>query len=285
MRRTVRAALAAAVAIVTATSVAEAQDTTSAWAFTAELTAVWTAGNSQTNTFGLGATIERTFTNGLLKFEGGGLQSRSTLTTRTAVGTASSFTVNETEVSEKTAEWYFARGRYDHQFGQKFYVFGGADWMRNQFSGIDSRLLFALGAGATWANTDRVSFKTDVSATYTFQQDVVENPFAETSFPGVRAAYDLTWQLTASTKLENVFIGDLNLKDTGDQRIDFSVGLPISISSVLAFKPSWQVLWRNQPSLTEVPLEDPAGTPTGDTVLAPLQKLDSFLSLALVLDL
>lgn len=261
-----------------------AQDTTSAWAFTAELTAVWTAGNSQSNTIGFGATIERSFAHSGFKIEGGGLQSRSSLTTRTAVGTTSSFTLQETKVTEKTAEWYFARGRYDHQLGDKTFVFGGVDWMRNQFSGIDSRLLFAAGAGATLANSDRVSFKTDVSATYTFQEDVVENPFVKTNFPGLRAAYDLSWQLTASTKLMNQLFGDLNLVDTDDIRVDFTIGLPISISSVLAFKPSWQLLWRNQPSLTEVPLENPAGTPTGETVLVPLEKLDSFLRLALVLD-
>lgn len=271
-------------ATVAAAAPVAAQDTTSVWALTAELTAVWTAGNSQTNTFGFGATIERSFARSGFKVEGGGLQSRSSLTTRTAVGTTNNFTVQKTKVTEKTAEWYFARGRYDHQMGQKLYVFGGVDWLRNQFSGIDSRLLFAAGAGATWANSDRVSFKTDVSATYTFQKDVVENPFVKTNFPGVRAAYDLSWQLTASTKFTNQLIGDLNLKDMEDVRVDLTIGLPISISSILAFKPSWQLLWRNQPSLTEVPLENPVGTPTGDTVLVPLEKLDSFLRLALVLD-
>jgi len=283
MGNAVRIAFGTVVALAVAAPVA-AQDTTSAWAITAELTAVWTAGNSQSNTFGFGATIERTFTRSLFTIEGGGLQSRSTLTTRSAVGTTSDFTVNESKISEKTAEWYFARGRYDHQLGQKMYAFGGVDWLRNQFSGIDSRLLFAAGAGATWADNDRISFKTDVSATYTFQEDVVENPFVKTTFPGVRAAYDLGWQLTASTKVTNQLIGDFNLNDTEDVRIDFTLGLPISISSVLAFKPSWQVLWRNQPSLTEVPLENPVGTPTGDNVLVPLEKLDSFLRLALVLD-
>ena len=133
------------------------------------------------------------------------------------------------------------------------------------------------------ANSDRFSFKTDVSATYTFQQDVVENPFAKTSFPGIRGAYDLNATLTASTKLESQLIGDFNLNNSSDVRVDFSIGLPISISSVLAFKPSYQVLWRNEPSLTEVPLEDAGGVPNG-TVLAPLQKLDSFFRLALVLE-
>ena len=259
------------------------QDTMSAWSFTAEVTAVWAAGNSESNTFGFGGTIERAFSDAVFKFEGGGLQSRSSLITRRAIGDPTTFTVQEDKVTEKTAEWYFARARYDHDLSERVYAFGGVDWMRNQFSGIDSRFLLAVGAGAQLATSDRLSFKADVSGTYTFQQDVIENPFAKTSFPGVRAAYDLAATLTASTKLTSQLIGDLNVQNTSDVRFDFMVGLPISISSVLAFKPSYQVLWRNEPSLTEVPLEDSSGTPNG-TVLVPLQKFDSFFRLALVLD-
>ena len=58
--------------------------------------------------------------------------------------------------------------------------------------------------------------------------------------------------------------------------------LPIDISSVLAFKPSLRLLWRNDPALQLVPLFDsPGGTETG-AVFAPLNKLDSFFNLSLL---
>jgi len=261
---------------------ARAQERQLGWAFTTELTGVWTAGNSETRTWGLDATVRYVWDRAAVKFDGGGVRSQSTLTTRTAVGTVDDFQVVEEKNTEKTAESYYARGRYDYTFSPAFFAFGGADWLRNTFSGIDSRFLLAAGAGNVWANTERVKFKTDYSATYTFQEDVVANPFIKTKFPGVRLAYDFFWALSGTTDFTSVLIGDLNLDNTEDIRADFTNALVIDIIPQLAFKPSHQLLWRNQPSLTEVPLFDSGGASTGETVVVSLQELDSILKLALV---
>ena len=252
------------------------------WFFTAELTYVLTAGNSQASTMGGDFTLRHVWERDELKFEGGAIRSQTTFTTRTAVGTEESFQVNEVKNTETTAEAFYLRGRYDRKLSERFFLFGGADWLRNTFSGIDSRMLFALGAGNSWADNDRTRFRTDYSFTYTFQGDVVENPFVKTKFPGARLAYDFWWQLTESTEFTSVLISDWNLRDTDDIRLDFTNALPISISSNLAFKPSVQLLWRNTPSLTTVPLFDtPGGNETG-TVAVPLGKLDTFFRMALV---
>jgi putative salt-induced outer membrane protein YdiY len=259
----------------------QAQDRELGWAFTTELTGVWTAGNSETRTWGLDASLGYVWDRSEVKFDGGAVRSQSTLTTRTAVGTVDNFQVVEEKNTEKTAENYYARGRYDYTFSPVFFAFGGADWLRNTFSGIDSRFLLAVGAGNVWANTERVKFKTDYSATYTFQEDVVANPFIKTKFPGVRLAYDFFWALSGTTDFTSVLIGDLNLDNTDDIRTDLTNALMIDIVSHVAFKPSHQLLWRNQPSLTEVPLFDSGGTSTG-TVVTSLQKLDSIFKVALV---
>ncbi len=255
------------------------------WFFTGEVSGVWTGGNSESNTLGLASTLRRVWSRSELKFEGGAVRSESALTTRTAVGTSGDFEVQEVTNREKTAENYYLHGRYDYQVSPLFYTFGGADWLRNTFAGIDSRLLFAAGAGNTWYDKANVRFKTDYSLTYTFQEDVIENAFIKANFPGVRLAYDFWWQLTSSTEFESKLISDLNLDNTEDIRLDFTNALPIAISSKLAFKPSLQFLWRNEPSLTEVDLFQPDGTPTGDKVLVPLNKLDSFFTVALVVKL
>jgi putative salt-induced outer membrane protein YdiY len=255
------------------------------WFFTTEFTAVWTGGNAQSNTLGLDASLRRAWENAELKILGGSVRSQSTLTTRTAVGTPQAFTVEEEETSEKTAESLYLRGRYDHQLSNKFFAFGGVDWLRNTFAGIDSRTLIAVGAGNSWVNTDQMRLKTDYSGTYTFQEDVVDNPFVKTNFPGVRATYDLWWKLTESTELSSVLIGDWNLDNTDDLRLDFTNALPIAVSSRLAFKPSLQLLWRNDPSLTEVPLFDSPGGNQSGSVTVPLQKLDSVFKIALVVKL
>ena len=269
---------------------AEAQDERElGWFLNVELTAVWTAGNAETSTFGLGTTLRHVWERMEFKAEGGGVRSQTTRVTRTAVGTEDSFTVQTEENREKTAEAYYARGRFDYTISPRFFTFGGVDWLRNTFAGIDSRTLAVIGAGNTWADTDRVKFKTDYGVTYTFQSDVVENPFLKSNFPGVRAQYDFLWKATGSTEFTSVFIGDWMFSEESDApdskadlRMDFTNALSVAINSKLALKPSLRLVWRNDPALTDVPLFASDGTPAGVDVQVPLQKLDSFFSLALV---
>jgi len=255
------------------------------WFFEGKLAGLWTGGNSESFTIGLGATLKHIWTNSELRFDAGGMQTQSTLTSRTAVGTTESFEVNEESKTEKTAEVIFARGRYDYNFTENFYALGGIDWLRNRFAGINSRTLVAAGVGNKWVENADVRFKTDYSFTYSFQNDVVENPFAKNKFPGVRFAYDFWYNLTASTQFESIFIADWNLDNTDDIRFDFYNALPIKISEVFTLKPSLQLLWRNEPSLTEIDLFAIDGTPTGSKVLTPLKNMDSLFSLTLVVNL
>lgn len=255
------------------------------WFFEGKLAGLWTGGNSESFTLGLGATLKHIWTNSELRFDAGGTQTQSTLTTRTAVGTTDNFEVNEQSKTEKTAEIIFARGRYDYNFTENFYALGGIDWLRNRFAGINSRTLVAAGVGNKWVDNENVRFKTDYSFTYSFQNDVVENPFAKTKFPGVRFTYDFWYNLTASTQFESIFIADWNLDNTDDIRFDFYNALPIKISEIFSLKPSLQLLWRNDPSLTEIDLFANDGTPTGSKVLTPLKNMDTLFSLTLVVNL
>jgi hypothetical protein len=248
-------------------------------------TTVFTSGNSESNTFGLGATVRYIHPSYEFKFESGALRTDSGIKERRAIGTDSVFSIEEETVWEKTAEAYFARARYDRDLSDAFLVFVGADWLRNTFSGIDSRFLVAIGAGNTWAEAEDFRFKTDLGLTYTFQQDVVTNPFAKTNFPGIRASWTLMRTFTASTKLESSLVADLNIENTDDLRVDFKNALSIAINNSLAFEPSLQLQWRNDPALKQIDLFAPDGTPTGRKVRTPLRKLDSFFNVALVVTL
>jgi putative salt-induced outer membrane protein YdiY len=252
------------------------------WYFTTELTSVVTTGNSESSTFGLVATLRRPYERSELKLDGGAIRTEAALKTWTAVGTMTDFVVNEESRSEKTAENYYVRGRYDYNVTKRFDVFGGADWLRSPFAGIDSRLLVALGAGNIWADSDKRRFKTNYSVTYTTEKEVVANPFTNSKFAGVRLGWDYFDQLTESTQFTSVLTADWNLDNTDDVRVNVNFGLPILISKKLAFKPLLTLLWRNDPALTTVPLFDSGGTDTGNTVLFPLEKLDTIFTAALV---
>ena len=252
----------------------------SPWSFEAELSAVNAGGNQESRTFGTDAKATYKKAKSELVLRAGGLYQESALKTRTANGDSASFVVQETKVTEKTAESYYARARYDYNVSPRFLVFGGIDWMRNTFAGIDSRTLIAAGAGNTWQDNDKVKFKTYYSATYTFQTDVVENPFVKSDFPGARFGFDFWSQLSETVEFQSKFVGDLNLDNTDDVRFEWDNALPIRVSSILAFKPALLLMWRNQPSLTTVSL-----VPGPGNVAVPLEKLDTFASVALLVKL
>jgi hypothetical protein len=259
-----------------------AADETPGWYLDAELALVATSGNSESSTLGFGGKLRRLYTNSELTFTGGATQTESSVITRTATGNTTDFSVRENKVTEKTAELYFLRGWYKRDFSARFFGFGGVDWMSNKFAGIDSRTLLALGAGNTWKKSDTTTFETFYSLTYTFQDDVVENPFVKSEFPGLRFGYNYNTTISSSTDFESRLIGDLNLDNTDDLRFDWYNALPVGISDSLLLKPAIQLMWRNEPSLTSVPLVDGGGVPTGDTVTTPLDELDTIFTLALV---
>ena len=255
------------------------------WFLKASVGWVWLGGNSESNSYALGAEARRVWENSELLLKAGGTQTESSSITRTAVGTANDYVMQESKQTEKTAELYYARARYDYSFSKWFFAFGGADWLRNRFAGIDSRELVALGAGNTWADRGDLRFKTDYGVTYTFEEEVVENPFLKSNFPGARLGYDFWWKLTGTTEFSSLFVADFNLDNTKDIRIDCKNELPVSISDNLKFKPALQLLWRNDPALTEVELFDAGGTSTGTKVRVPLEELDTIFTVSLVFEM
>lgn len=253
------------------------------WVFEGELTSVLAGGNSESLALGAGASTRRHWEKDALRFEAGWTRVETARISRRAVGTPDDFVVNRDVDREKTAESIKVRGRYDRSVSETFTIFGGVDWLRNTFAGIDSRILMAAGSAKRWFDSDRSRFSTDLAATYTFQADVVENPFVASDFAGVRVGWEYWREVTGTTEFESELTGDLNLKETEDLRVELINSLTVDISDVVALKPSLELQWRNLPALIEVPLFTPGGSDTGDAVDAPLKKLDYFFRMALVL--
>jgi hypothetical protein len=250
------------------------------WYLTAELSTVSASGNTESMTYGLGSTIGFLFPHSEIKIEGGGVLSESNLGLD-YVSQADTTDLLKRDSLVRTAEAYYARGRYDFKFAKYFLALVGVDWLRNTFAGIDSRTLIGVGLGNTWKDSEKTKFRTNYSGTYTFQRDVVEDPFNKTEFPGIRLSYELWAQLTGAAEFESELRFDFNLDNSDDLRANWYNALPVSISSVLAFKPALAFLWRNQPSFATVPVLDATGTEVG-TANVRLRKLDTFFTMALV---
>lgn len=251
------------------------------WSFKASVGWLWLGGNSEANSFAVGAEARRVWSNSELSLKAGGTQTETTLKKRWAEGTLDDYVVREENRKEKTAELYFARARYDYSFTKYFFAFGGADWLRNRFAGIESRELVALGAGNTWADKKDLRFKTDYGVTYTFEKEVVENPFGmKSDFPGARFGYDFWWNFTGNAEFGSLLTVDWNLDNTDDVRIDCKNELPVSISDHLKFKPMLQFLWRNYPAFAEIELVG-----TEEKVDVQLEKLDTIFTVSLVFEM
>ena len=263
-----------------------AQDAGWSWDNSTEFAFVTASGNSSSTTLGLQATLTGETEVDAFKFEIGGIRASSKLTSRTAVGTTGSFTIDETVREEKSAENYFARTRYDRDLGENsFFVFGGAGWERNTFAGYDDRYSFVLGVGDTWVDDDVTLFKTDIGGTYTIQQDVEPTPGKDEGFGGLRANIEFKRALSETTDFTSLLIADENLADTDDLRLDWTSSVSVDLVSGLALKTSYRLLFDNQPALISVPLFDaPGGTQSG-SVTIPSKKYDNFVTVSLVISL
>ena len=245
------------------------------WSDVAELTFVLTAGNASSSTFGFKNTADYLWEKASFKLSAGAVRTESGITTRTAAGTPADFTVTETTATELTAENYFLKSRLDRALGESMFLYGGADWDRNTFAGIQNRYGFVSGAGRSWFDEDTRRFKTDLGLTYTIQDDVVKDPDADDSFFGLRGSYDYFRKLTESAGMASVLVVDQNLSTTEDFRADWTNSLAVSMSERLALKTSLQVLYDKAPALTSVPLGD-------SQVLTPLGKVDTVFTVAIV---
>ena len=268
-----------AVGTLTMTGYAVAQDDPGAYTFenSTELSFVSTGGNASSSTLGLKSTLTATGGPSAFKIEVGGIRGETTFRTRTATGSATNFTVDETTSSQLTAENYFARGRYDRAFASAF-AFSGAGWERNTFAGIQNRYSFVAGLGKPWVDSDTGRIKTDIGLTYTIQKDVDPAPDVDEGFGGVRLTVDAMRQLSGGAQFLSTLIVDENVEDTDDLRADWVNSLSVSLSERLAFKTSLQLLYDKQPSLQSVGLLDAGGVPTGTDVLTPGDKVDNILT-------
>ncbi len=258
----------------------EEEEKPTGWEGSAELSAVMTSGNAESESFGLRTQWIRKKQASTLTLEASGLRAESTTTRRFGVGVPGDFRVVEVSTTELTAENYSIRGRRDRSLGEHVFWFVGGGWDRNTFAGIDNRYLGTVGAGHRWIDTETASFSTTYGLTYTRQEEVVG---ASQSFAGLRLGYEYGRQVTATTKVGSVLVADGNLDQTSDYRLDFSNWVKVAMSDRLALKVSLQALYDNQPSLVELPLVDAMDLPTG-TVTAPLDELDLLWTAALVVN-
>ncbi len=260
-----------------------AQDTLDRhWSYNAELSLLFTSGNTSTRTFSVGGGASGEWESFQLSLTAGGLRTESRASSKSAVGSPDDFVVAEESVQQPRAENYFVKADFERPLRGFGFLTAGTGWERNTFAGFESRITAVAGLGNSWIETESTEFKTDAGVTLTIQEDVVPDPAASKNFGGLRLSTEVRQRLAASSSFGSALLLDLNLADRSDLRADLVNALVVDVSELLAVKTSVRFVWDNQPALIEVPLEWPAGAPTGAQVSVPRRKLDSTISVALV---
>ncbi len=274
--------VAAAVALLSA-SPAPAEEPEPGWSDEAELSFVATGGNAETRTLALSNALTRTWRRARLRMTAAGLRSESARKERVFVELpGGGVGLRETSTTELTAESYSLEGQYERDLSPTLFWLAGAGWERNEFAGVRNRYSGLAGIGRIWFKGPRGELRTDHGLTVTRQEDVIEDPRTDDTFLGLRLKLDHRRQLSATARWTTLLKIDESLADTADLRADLTLALTASVSERLALKLSLQGLWDHQPALTELPVVDAGGTPTGGRMLAELESLDTRLSAALV---
>ncbi|MGB5659717.1 MAG: DUF481 domain-containing protein [Thermoanaerobaculia bacterium] len=265
---------------------AQEDDKELGWFYSAELGYVLAAGNAESTSLNFGGSVRGEWERSSWLLEGAGLRAETTSRVRRAVGASpADFTIEDQSTDELTAENYFFGTRYDRSLSGNWYAFGSGAWLRNTFAGIDARYTLAGGVGNAWVDNDRQHFSTDYGVTYTDQTDVIENPAVSNSYAGFMVGADYWRQLTSTTEFTSQLFFNDSFSDTDNWRSDWLNSIQVSINEVLALKASLLLQYNNRPALEAISLENPLGTPTGDTVFVELDELDTYFTIALVLTL
>lgn len=279
-----------AVVILAGVAPASAQeDPNTRWKDTAELGYVLTSGNSDTNTFAFKNKLWRAWGISALEFNMGGMRAKAT-TRRFAVADDPNNLTGGFEVNEERdllAEAYYLNGRYDRKLSTRFFWYGGAGWDRNRFAGIQDRYVVAGGVGNLWFNSETLKWRTDYSATYTDQENVVDDPGFDGSFFGVRITSSFMKKMGSTTTYTNDAIFDENGEESKDFRANMINGLSVQMTTHLALKVSLQWLYDHAPANRSLDLYDinpDNGGTKQTTVTEELDELDSIFTTSLVIN-
>jgi hypothetical protein len=264
---------------------AEAQGATSKvdWSDIGLLSGIVTDGNSEAWTAGLKNTLGAKGAKSMFELQTSGYQAQSTTRTRFAVGpSATDFQVVEVK-SDWEAESYIVGMRFDRLMTKRMYWLVGGGWERNRLKGLKDRFMELAGIGARWIDAEKALFRTDISATSTTENDVLDNPLEDNAFTGVRVSTKFQKTFSTGATLGHELVVDQNLDRTDDRRADMSLWLSFASGPHLALQAGAQLLYDWEPAMQEIPRFSAPFVYSGENVRIPFKEFDKIFTTSLVL--
>ncbi len=194
------------------------------WSGQGELSFVSTSGNSDTQTLGVG--VEAAYQ-----------------PLPWSVAFKAAFVRNEADGEEK-ANSLAAMLRGARAFSPRLEAFARGDFLKNRFAGVDSRWSGEGGAAYALFPAPPQKVKAEAALGYTIERRIAAE---DREFPSARVGLLYEWQIskTAVYSEELSFIEDL--EDTANWRIVNAGALTAEVTTVLALKLSFAILYSNEP--------------------------------------
>lgn len=258
--------------------------------FKADLSFVQTAGNSVAGTLGTKANFTENWLRSGFTANAGAVRTETTQSTRTAIGTSQdNMTIQETSVSQISAENYFADAQYSYRLTENFYWFAKGSWTRDRPQGISSRFMEITGFGYDFSKRQDLEFKLNAAATFTEETDLVTNPDpdAQQNFPGIQVSYSYKQKVSSTTTVTHTLAYNQAFSPTKNFWFDGQAGLEVAItrSGTFALKVDARAQYHNMPAVEQLQLTQADGTDTGQQVTNPLKKFDGQFTVGLTVNL
>ena len=265
------------------TARAQAADAGTDWTDIGVLSGILTDGNSEAWSVGLRNTVEGKGSKSQFELLTSAYRLESTSRILFALGpTQTDFQVGEIK-TDWEAESYIVGTRFDRLFAKRAYWVIGGGWERNRLKGLKDRFMEVAGVGARWIDEEKALFRTDISATSTRENDVVDNPLEDNTYPGVRFSSKFKKTFSTGATLGHELVVDQNLDRRDDRRGDMSAYVSFASGPHLALQMGAQLLYDWEPALQEIPRFSAPLIYSGENVQVPFKKLDKVFTTSLLI--
>ncbi len=273
-------AIVALMSAVLAASPAFAQDAERelGWKNSTELGLVLTSGNSNTTNFNARNVFAYNWEQADLDWEFGVLRASSG-DDRFALGTEDDFDIIEPEV-EPDNQRIYTNLRYLKNINPRFFWYTRVFAERDEPADIDYRFTPSGGAGNTWAKREGLTFLTGYGVSYTAESLSLDGA---SDFAGYQLFYDLKMRPTETTNIESNLTFDGSVETGSNFRFDWLNSVGVNVSEKIALKASIRFVYRNNPALEGIDLENDLGIVIGEVVV-PKKKLDTAFTTSLVIN-
>jgi len=215
------------------------------WTGGANVSFALTRGNSETKNLALAFMADRKTLHDHL-----GLYANSVYATNDAPDAVPNLTANTIQ----------GGARYDHNFTERMFGFGAADFQTDALQALDLRSVFTGGLGLHAIKSERTTLDILGGANYTHEkyQDLGQGIDFTRNVAGLTIGEELLTKLGKATALTEKLYFFPDLSETGEYRATFNFGTVTKINSWLGWQNSFSDIYVTNP---------PAGTRQNDVLL------------------